>query len=535
MKHTSRVLAFALTLCTASAAFAASMTMLQFGSFETRAEAEKRLAEVTAKHSAFISKLPTNIREIKLPPDNLTVYRTQAGPVESRAAAQSICSQLASSGDECYIVQTAMTAPNTSPAADAAKAADAKVTGTAATAETPVNAKDETATVVQPTPDLTKNLSSLRESPERDPLNRAVLSSVSAGDTTLAAGAASAAAVDAVAPDAAEVDKALDNAIEAQPKVEENLSSVNKENTPPKRGFWSRLNPFSSSEPAKPAAVKTPEATAAPVVDVASQSLAAPEPVVAKVAESEALEAPVVASAAPQVPSTVAAEVNALPAPPVTVSKAPITLDTRPVITQAEPLVLPPPPAPLKAQDRELLAAAKPVVPKPEPIAASALPAPMPVTAGNGSVQVEEAKRVPVTQANAAPAPMVSQRVPVVQPVPAVPLSPSATEGQKAVWAQIGPFASSNDALAYWASYRQNHPDFPVVRVRVATPFQNLAQASPQSWLRVGPVAQPAFVSNLCASLVPTPNLRCGMMRDLGTSSPLARTPGQLPTSRYTR
>ena len=86
MNYTRLALVFAIgSLCSIPAS-AASLTMLQFGSFETRAEAEKRLSDVTAKHKTEIGALATSIREIKLPPDNLTVYRTQAGPVENRGS-----------------------------------------------------------------------------------------------------------------------------------------------------------------------------------------------------------------------------------------------------------------------------------------------------------------------------------------------------------------------------------------------------------------------------------------------------------------
>lgn len=89
--------------------------MLQFGSFETRDEAEGKIKNIGTKHGALLSKYPPIIREITMPPDNLTVYRTQAGPVDTRDTAQSVCSQLASQGDECYVVETAMAIPGAAP------------------------------------------------------------------------------------------------------------------------------------------------------------------------------------------------------------------------------------------------------------------------------------------------------------------------------------------------------------------------------------------------------------------------------------
>jgi hypothetical protein len=134
-------------------------------------------------------------------------------------------------------------------------------------------------------------------------------------------------------------------------------------------------------------------------------------------------------------------------------------------------------------------------------------------------------------------APVVQQQaLPVRSVVPAVSLSPSSTEGQKSLWGQTGPFSSNEAALTYWANYRQNHPDFPVVRIRVTAPYQQLVQSSTgQYWLRVGPMAQAGFVNSLCASLPQQTTLRCGVVRDLGTSAPIDRNVGAAATSRYTR
>jgi hypothetical protein len=118
-----------------------------------------------------------------------------------------------------------------------------------------------------------------------------------------------------------------------------------------------------------------------------------------------------------------------------------------------------------------------------------------------------------------------------------VSLRPSATEGMKTLWASIGPFNSNDEALAYWAAYRQNHPDFPVVRVRVASSYQQLVHGVNSFSLRVGPIAQRGFVDSLCASLPQQAEgkqqIRCGVVSDLGTSAPLVPTPGYLPASRY--
>lgn len=554
MKRFPTAFAAACAVFISHSACAASLTMLQFGSFETRAEAQKRLTEVTAKHAAQLSTLASNIREVKLPPDNLTVYRTQAGPVESRAAAQAICAQLASVGDECYIVQTAMvSAPEKAPSlAQAAATAAAPVSATVADA-----ADSAAKAVAAATPQLPAITDATPTA--RDPLNRAALETLNADRAQEALATAADTRTEFAQDDAAaaQVNSALDAALNEK-KADENALAAAKNSPAPSRSFWSRLNPFSDDAPVSAPVAKAPEPVSAPVEAVAATALAAaatspaePEATPASVEPEVAAAAPLpvpVASAAKLQPqqeqaslATSAEPLQAVPPVPapvapaapavVSLSRAPISLDTTPVILHAEPLPLPPPPAPLREQDRlELAAGIKPKLPAPEVIAAS--PATAPAAAApvrDGSVQVEEAKRVPVTN-DAAATPVAT--TPHVSP--AATLSPSATDGQKTIWAQVGPFASEQAAIAYWGAYRLNHPDFPVVRVRATTPLQTTAGSKAQSWLRVGPVANAAFVTSLCASLAAQPGLRCGVVRDSGAVSDIK--PGkQAPArARYT-
>lgn len=553
MKLIPTAFAVACAVFISHSACAASLTMLQFGSFETRAEAQKRLTEVTAKHATQLSKLASNIREVKLPPDNLTVYRTQAGPVESRAAAQAICAQLASVGDECYIVQTAMvSAPEkASTLAQAATTAAAPVTSAAA------QATDSAAsTVAAAVPEL-PTISDSKPT-ARDPLNRAALETVSADRAQETLATAADTRTEFAQDDAAatQVNKALDEALNEK-KVAENSAASAAENAAPSRSFWSRLNPFSSDEPSKAPVAKAPDAAAAPVEAVAATALAATaaaaEPDVTKApaaVETEAVALPVPAVSAPTLetpespPAAESREAPIVSAPAavpssapavVSLSRTPITLDTTPVILHAEPLPLPPPPAPLREQDRrELAAGIKPKLPAPEVIAASPIAAPAATASVNdGSVEVEEAKRVPVTQAIAVPQTAAPVAAAAPRVTPAASLSPTATDGQKTIWAQVGPFASERAAIDYWSAYRQSHPDFPVVRVRATTPLQSAAGSKAQSWLRVGPVANSAFVTSLCGSLTAQPGLRCGVVRDSGVAGDVKASTQAPISSRY--
>lgn len=518
-------LAFLLTVVSlgASGAQAASMTMMQFGSFETRAEAEKRLAEISKKHAAELGSLPSSIREVKLPPDNLTVYRTQAGPVESRTIAQDICSKLASSGDECYIVQTAMVAASDIKKPEVTAKTEPMVMAPVAAELN--EAKKEAVAAVAEAPDLTSKLSSLQS--ESDGATKLpVLSGLKSEAPAIAEVPA------AVDEPSAGMKIALDKAVQDESATDQAVVAVTKQEVvqKPKRSFWSRLNPFSDEEPkaqavaeAKPEA---PQAEAAPIEQVSQKPVEAP----VVVAEST-LKADEVAHVSPSA-SAVPAPVEPAPQPlSASVAKPRVAFDTTPVITQAAPMQLPPPPAPLKARDRELLMAQQQVV-KAQPESLSTPPAvaqarAMMPSASDGSVQVEEAKRVPVTQTNEMPAVIaVAPVAPAVKPAPLQPdvsLSPSATNGQKTVWAQVGPFSSSDEALAFWVNYRQANPDFPVVRVRTSSAYQQQLNGIQRTWLRVGPVTRDAFVRALCASIAPESKLRCGVVSDLGIAAPGSR------------
>ncbi len=633
MKYLQLPLVIAVQSFIALPALATPVTMLQFGSFESRQEAESRLNTLKEKHGSALGALDLSVREVALPPDNLTVYRTQAGPVAGRLAGQTICEGLARSGDECYIVETAML-PSMKPLAAAPAAPATPVAKTtlpvvpeAAPAQ-PVAAKPS-ALKVEPAPAATvvkAPSSNMHLPPVRMPaatgMQPAPVAATSKASPAVAApivAATNPAAASAIAPalaaalpapaepaplpamtpattaDINEMQAALDRAKEELPATQAAFSEAvkPKENAAPSRSFWSRLNPFSDDADDK-AAKKAEEearkkaeqaaAMAAPTEAVEISALtpqearilppiaALPDPAPLRVAAPEPLmplpsttysEAPAPALeaaasvtppvAAPAVPSVAVAAASPAPAPApqmmaaaVPTITAPPTVSVPPVIMQMEPMQLPPPPAPLKAMTPK----APMVVAAPEPLMQAPLPAPTaPVApALSGQVQVGEAKRVPLTSATVippAPMPPAAQPMPAVPMAiapwqPAVPLQPSATEGQRATWAQIGPFVDGSQAMAFWYGYRQRFPDFPVVRVRIATPYQVARGSIAPVWLRVGPVTRDGFVRTLCATAVPATEspsaLRCGVIADLPTASAAFKQhAGRVPFGRYVR
>jgi hypothetical protein len=501
---TTRPLLIALPLLFLStSALAAPVFMLQFGSFETKAEAETRLKEVTSKHTGLIGALPSSIREVSLPPDNLTVYRTQAGPLPNRAAAQSVCSQLASNGDQCYVVETAVL-PGQAPVLASAQSA-----------------------VTAALPSVNSNVPSL------------ALPSVELPSAATPS-VADEMAQSLVTPSASteEINRALDEAASKQammaaPASAPTISDITPVKKP--RSFWSRLNPFSSDE-AETAPMPAPPAP------VAESPKAAPVDAVIETAQKE----PQLMSGAPftvdpttpppprPIVDTVPAAAPVVPAEPVVVAPTPLP-ELTPVAPQLSPVVttpapaipqlsemsgmpsLPPPPPPLRAQDRDALAAGRtpasaPIINVPQ--STGSLPAVTPPAAVSPSLISPAAPFTsgPSVGASAKPqtfsAPLTAMTAPSVAPVAA---------GYKTLWAEIGKFPTGQEALGFWDAYRGMHPDFPVVRARVITPYLAKQPAS-EVTLRVGPFAREESIRNLCVT-IPKERLRCHTIIDMGEAT----------------
>lgn len=444
----SRPLILLALLTFSATASAAPVVMVQFGSFETQAEADKKLAEVKAANAAALGSLPLSVREVKLPPDNLSVYRTQAGPLASRADAQDLCSKISSAGGgDCYVVETAL---NPAPASAPAVASASPAPAAAATASAP-----------------SADVGTPAAQPPLAPLTSAAAAPVTPVDSS-------------PAEPSPQLQAALDRAVAAQQAAQVKPSSP----TPApaaQRSFWSRINPFSDDE------------------------------------EDEAPAAPV--AAAPAAAAAPALAVRAVP------SEQPV-VETVPVVESAPQ----PAPAPVKN-----VAVGAPVVASAAPLPTGALPAD-----ALHSVQVEEAQRVPLTQSNTANRPA------------AVSLLPSSTVGYKTLWAQLGEFDSTREALIFWDHYRQTHPDFPVVRVRIISRLQSAMRGDPKVWLRVGPFERTGFIHNLCSVIEadredaddedednPHPATvgpsRCGPIIDSGVATAIRTPTGYLQGSRYTR
>lgn len=544
--------------------------LMQFGSFETEKEAQAHLQTITNKHAGIVGRLPSSVREVQMAP-GLSVFRTQAGPVGSRSEAQSICAQLASNGDECYIVETAMAqAPASAKVSAQVLAAPAtpsiKPLKTPAVAALPTVPKLETPALVKPAPapaaeelakpvavetsaptpmattrianaevrkPITDAAKAIREGQPvaptaRDPENLRTLEKVeSARDINDALDAAKAEqARNEIAPGVREVSRpALDLPEAELPKA--------KKQTAPEPSFWSRLNPFSDDAvDAKPTAnvTKNPAPAVLPQdtanVPATAQSIAPQAPVVetpvaaaprdsefapAARAAQRTLENPA-APVGEQAP--VIAPKGALLPPPLPTSEMAkrgmvTSIASQPLDTSAPAALRAPYQAPRITPGQTISEAAR---------STSSVTAVVP---GSGAVEVEEALRVPVTQNLPAPPPpttpsVASSTAPIVQ----ASQMPSESGAEKTLWAQLGTFPNAQAALAFWDKFRNANPDFPVVRVRVTASYMAIQKGDERVALRVGPFMKHAFINALCTSeQVNDADLECMRMTDMGVSA----------------
>lgn len=276
----------------------------------------------------------------------------------------------------------------------------------------------------------------------------------------------------------------------AEQQLSENVPAATPaaaENSVPADGsFWSRMNPFRQNEQESARLVeekKRLESEAASARE-ASQKLAA------------------------QSAPTPSVEAASLVADPATSMVAP---------DQLPPLPTPPTPSvALNSPVVELPA----VTYTPEPLPAftsTPLEAQSATSTPSGSVQVEEAKRVPLTEIEIRPA--TASAEPIAEPP--VSLLPISTIGQKTLWAQVGQFKNSHAALVFWENFRQTNPDFPVVRVRIASSIQQAQRGNLNVWLRVGPFSRGSSIKNLCMTLREREEspARCGQVTDIGVSA----------------
>jgi cell division protein FtsN len=461
------------------AAFSAPTTsfMLQFGSFESRGEAEQRLNTLTGKHNGLIGGMPSRVLEVALQ-DNLHVYRTQAGPVVNRAEAQSICAQLASNGDECYVVETAMRDSSKAKlsATDTAKltltADEPKiVVPTLESVMAPAEKATVTPALVMPDlPDPSGTAATvapaLNETPasERDAAARALGEDMRAVKSL----------EHASSPSSLTVAGASMSSQLAAPNAEDSPAPVPK----PSSSFWDIINPFAENYEEKPLPKSGPE----------HQAVVEAQPISSEKEDSgvmpESLSAPLPTQ---ETNASLAASLPPLPPPPV--MKNNVAEQTSQEFSVQQ---LPPPPP------------------------TTVMPS---VTAGN--VTVEEAQRVPLSAdvlppPPPPPPPETSAQLTLASPEVTLPASQPMN---KTLWVQLGTFPDAPSALAFWDGFRNTHPDFPVVRVRVIQSYGQRVRGDSKVSLRVGPFARQESIAYLCDQQKENRKLTCARIVEMGMSS----------------
>lgn len=78
---------------------------VQMASLKSRAAVQKNWASLKRKHPDLLGKLQLNIQSVQLSGGRGTFYRMQAGPMTSRAQANSLCARLKSRKQGCIVVR----------------------------------------------------------------------------------------------------------------------------------------------------------------------------------------------------------------------------------------------------------------------------------------------------------------------------------------------------------------------------------------------------------------------------------------------
>ncbi len=546
--------------------------LLQLGSFEKKEEANAKWQSLRGKYPQLLGELNVRLQDVTLPPDNFTVYRTQAGALKSRANAQSICDRLTQGGDECYVVETAMVASSS----DELK-------------RTPPIEQEPTFTTRAESPKASAPTPS--DIPKALPAPDVVIPAVAATDSSakLPFGVVGIAPSLAKAPESAKAAissaPAIQSAVDAQTPVPPlvTVPLVNQAEVPVSPAPSTRI--LSSKEAklqARKQLDKIPESaipTSAPtsvlevpVTQAAAQALVAPEADI-PVAEPEEEasfwstvgsldpfsddETPIENEKTPELAPSIRPQAVDIPAPPPVdsaisslidqiefIDGAPTSSVSTAPVTAAPILPDLPPPPPVSAGANIIIAQTPPTVAI--PVAAATpipvtpvipprpdLPPPPPVSSqpvipSVADVSVSEAVPVPLSQD-----PIVEPIIPARQtytPPMSMGLPSQQTPGRKSLWAQISYFPDQQAALAYWENFRKANPTFPAVRVRITNPYA-IQSSTPQVSLRVGPFDRGDYVKDICDE-VETQEIFCKAVTDLGEST-TARTNRDRMTSRY--
>ncbi len=87
---------------------AQTVFMVQLGTFDSEAKARAHWETLAQAFPDLFEGLNYVSGEVVMRPDNFVTYRTQAGPIATRADAEAVCDEVTEGGHECYVAETAM-------------------------------------------------------------------------------------------------------------------------------------------------------------------------------------------------------------------------------------------------------------------------------------------------------------------------------------------------------------------------------------------------------------------------------------------
>ncbi|HEU5048398.1 MAG TPA: SPOR domain-containing protein [Rickettsiales bacterium] len=447
--------------CLTSSAYADSTYILQLGTADTKEKAEQKWEELKSKNPDILGSLKVHISEVAMGQSDKVTYRTQAGPIDSQASADQLCSKLLDKGNECYVIETAMFASD-------------EVSG-----DTAANTSGKTRQpeiIALPTHDLAESAPSSEKTASATP-HRLI--------------------VPARAPRF--LDEGDADALNAATQPSEAMVASASAPTPAAEPFASANTDEENEKPAPRKARRAAKAGRKVVADndnktTKKSGIIVPDRAPRYLDDDESGEQQVAAKAAP-------AEAEATPLAVATPVALPDEAAATPTVKVAEnkPGFF----ARLfgaSSEEKKL----PPAPPTPEAAAAEpeSAPAAAPAKEVVGNVSVAEAIRVPLTKgdpSSASAAPMRKQ------------LAEAGAQDNKNYWVQITYFADEHQAHYFYESFRNTYPDISDdVRMRIT---RSKGEESGQVTLKLGTFSNPAYINAVC-SLAAKHSLHCAKIAD---------------------
>ena len=111
----SFISALLLAILIISPAEASNVFLAQLGSYQTEKESDLAWNEIKSTMKQEFSALSYQLSALSLPPAGKKIYRLQSGPFTLRNEANSFCDKLRANGQDCFVVESAVFSPKSSP------------------------------------------------------------------------------------------------------------------------------------------------------------------------------------------------------------------------------------------------------------------------------------------------------------------------------------------------------------------------------------------------------------------------------------